>query len=86
MTVKEFFENRDKSYSIKTHMRAKDDDLMDWGITGFYMPDDLIKAFPNNECWEEFYEKDYGDGAVAVRSFFVLIVDTKEIVKEWERK
>ena len=76
MLLKELMEqnpNYFKSDNIKTHIRPNG---VDMGITGFYNKNYLLENFANNEAEIVYYEKDYGDGAIAIRDF--LAINVKE--------
>ena len=75
MKLKELMETNKKyfnSNNIKTHIRPNG---VDNGITGFYTKDYLLGNYSNNEAKIVEYEKDYGDGAIAIRSFLAIDVD-----------
>ncbi len=55
----------------------------DSGITGFFSGKLLLANFRYNEAYIISYEKDYGDGAIAIRSFLAIIVDSEDTVEHF---
>ena len=58
-----------KNY-IKTHLSCGSG-----GIDGFYSAEELRKWYGDCQAEIVSYEKDYGDGAVAIRSFLQIYTD-----------
>ena len=64
---------------IKTHLDCE------IGIVGFYTAQELVKWYGDCLCETEYYEKDYGDGVVCIRSYLQIHSDKnyhKEIMAE----
>lgn len=57
--------------SIKTHVVVNG---IDRGITGFYTREYLLANYGECDAEIEEYEKDYGDGEIAIRSFLAVHV------------
>lgn len=57
--------------SIKTHIRING---VNNGITGFYNDKELLEKYGECEAETVYYEKDYGDGAIAIRRFLAIDV------------
>lgn len=61
----------------KVHLRINGEDN---GITGFYTNEELIQYFGDCSCEVVSYEKDYGDGAIAIRSFLAIYINRADRV------
>lgn len=70
--LKDLMEKRPYFFSTttKTHIRKNGRDN---GITGFYTKEEL-KKWENCDAEIREYEKDYGDGAIAIRKFLAIDV------------
>ena len=78
MLVKERYATRNDQ-CVKTHLSCGGG-----GIVGFYTAAELTKWYGDCECSIEGYEKDYGDGAIAWRTFLLIQTDKnydKEIME-----
>lgn len=78
--VKEHFKNLESGYEEKTHVRLKEQNYMDRGITGFYTPKELVEYYGDCQCERVYYEKDYGCDeynrpCIAIRDFLVVYAD-----------
>ena len=82
MLVKERFKDS-KETSIKVHVSCYP------FLAGFYTAAELIKWYGNCECEWVSYEKDYGEGRPAIRSYLLIQSDEnydREILGEREAK
>lgn len=78
MLVKEKYKDS-KETSIKVHVSCYP------FLAGFYTAEELIKWYGDCECEDISYEKDYGEGMPAIRSYLLIHTDKnydKEIMKE----
>lgn len=57
--------------NIKTHIRING---VDMGITDFYSREELMEKYSENNAEIVEYEKDYGDGAIAIRRYLAIDV------------
>lgn len=67
--IKDRYKDDNSTRTIKTHLSCK------CGIVGFYTAQELIKYYGECDSAIIYYEKDYGDNAVAIRNYLLIDSD-----------